>query len=649
MKLEIDTCESLLVHDTVIQNNPTNEVNITITAYSDYIMILLKLFFIATLAYEINSVFVIKTLDKYIYTDATSSIKYEYNSQHGFRIPDNSQQSTEDEISNSKANLGRGTHGGIACGACTVLLGMGEQLADINNETLAEGLERLCIYLPSPLSTDCINVVLTLGPAILDFLRNSSTPDSVCYSVGLCEADPHVCNLFPAPAMQRSSLHSKFYLNAQQKRDVTESMVKAFPWLCYIPGVSQICEAFERTFHDLVPGLDIDEDGFSPAETFRGALWRGRDCHDGKADIHPGRRPTDSDRYIDSNCNGIFGVNKLTGLPWEEELCDGTAAKGIIYLGDSVGAHFHMPPQWFSPGEMTSTTFTNITEVITNEGDWPHLGFATGFRNSSMNDLIDGKVDSIYLRLLSRNRCIHRDYQNLARNGANSTDTLFYIKALAQSKRDMPAIVFYALIGNDVCTEKPDPDAMTTKQKFLNNTLTVLDILEKQLAPGSHVVLVGLIDAGFLYDAMSERVHPLGKINNNVRYKDMYRWFNCMEIGPCAGWLNPDKQLREKTSTRSKELSQVLADVAATRKYYKFDVTYIDNPFHQVIDNWVAGGGQVHQLVEPVDSLHPTQVAQSLIAEQVWSDLERKAPHILGPVNPNNQMIQELFGDQGGH
>ena len=36
---------------------------------------------------------------------------------------------------------------------------------------------------------------------------------------------------------------------------------------------------------------------------------------------------------------------------------------------------------------------------------------------------------------------------------------------------------------------------------------------------GSHVVLVGLIDAGFLYEEMGERVHPLGKVGNNIRYK----------------------------------------------------------------------------------------------------------------------------------
>ena len=36
---------------------------------------------------------------------------------------------------------------------------------------------------------------------------------------------------------------------------------------------------------------------------------------------------------------------------------------------------------------------------------------------------------------------------------------------------------------------------------------------------GSHVVLVGLIDAGFLYDAMAERYHPLGAYNKNIKYK----------------------------------------------------------------------------------------------------------------------------------
>jgi hypothetical protein len=31
-----------------------------------------------------------------------------------------------------------------------------------------------------------------------------------------------------------------------------------------------------------------------------------------------------------------------------------------------------------------------------------------------------------------------------------------------------------------------------------------------------------------------------------------------------------------------------------------------------VIDDWLDGGGELWQLIEPVDSLHPTQYAQSM-------------------------------------
>ena len=50
--------------------------------------------------------------------------------------------------------------------------------------------------------------------------------------------------------------------------------------------------------------------------------------------------------------------------------------------------------------------------------------------------------------------------------------------------------------GNDVCTTKEDPSEMTSEEQFLNNTLTALNFFETRLAPNSHVILVGLIDAG---------------------------------------------------------------------------------------------------------------------------------------------------------
>ena len=92
--------------------------------------------------------------------------------------------------------------------------------------------------------------------------------------------------------------------------------------------------------------------------------------------------------------------------------------------------------------------FTNLTDVVSREADWPDVGFATGYRNSSMPSIIDGATDSLYLRLRERNLCNHRDYHNLARNGANSSDTLYYMKAMGREPRDLPAILFYSLIGN---------------------------------------------------------------------------------------------------------------------------------------------------------------------------------------------------------
>lgn len=43
------------------------------------------------------------------------------------------------------------------------------------------------------------------------------------------------------------------------------------------------------------------------------------------------------------------------------------------------------------------------------------------------------------------------------------------------------------------------------------------------------------------------------------------------------------------------------------------------------------------------------QLAQPLITEVLWKNIMQKFPYIVGDENPNNDKIQELFGDQGGH
>jgi acyloxyacyl hydrolase len=215
---------------------------------------------------------------------------------------------------------------------------------------------------------------------------------------------------------------------------------------------------------------------------------------------------------------------------------------------------------------------------------------------------------------------------------------------------DKPAIVVYSMVGNDVCNGMEDTVAhMTSVEEFHTNVLSTLDFLQGTLPAGSHVILVGLIDGSLIYKAMAQRLHPLGLLKQDLTYADVYDWFNCMEIGPCHGWMSRNATLRAITTAHAQRLSKVLMTIAEKQRFTRFDVHYMPNPFQQVIDRWVAKGGQLWQLIEPVDSLHPTQVTQAMIAESMWTHLEQHYPHVLGPVNERNERIAQLFGDQGGH
>ena len=64
------------------------------------------------------------------------------------------------------------------------------------------------------------------------------------------------------------------------------------------------------------PVFDEDGDMFSSYETLRGHHWRGQDCDDTHNGIFPGR--LDLDIAADNNCNGIYGVDPATNVPYEK-------------------------------------------------------------------------------------------------------------------------------------------------------------------------------------------------------------------------------------------------------------------------------------------------------------------------------------------
>ena len=187
--------------------------------------------------------------------------------------------------------------------------------------------------------------------------------------------------------------------------------------------LDEILDHIFNDFGDLhMPLFDPDRDGFSgDSDGLRGKWWRGEDTSPLEADIYPGRKPQNEDRVIDSNSNGVFGVDEH-GVAYERLYCDNHPPVGVAILGDSAGAHFSLPPSWFRPTEFNEKTFNNLFMLLLNELDWPQLSWITGFKGNCWEtgpkSWVEGKyVDSIYSRLVERNRCNLNDFINQANNG----------------------------------------------------------------------------------------------------------------------------------------------------------------------------------------------------------------------------------------
>lgn len=546
-------------------------------------------------------------------------------------------------------------NGGVACAACSILVGLAEQLSEIYNETITESLARFCSYLPSnDLQELCKVLVDEYGPGIIHLIEAKETPDVACYGVGLCKHDtPNTCHLFPFPTTsltdQRLRLLSAIKL-AEQSRG--RPYKEIFKGICDDPLFKQICNIIERFGNDHEPLVDIDGDHFSREETFRGTSWRGKDCNDFDSKVYPGRRTINGDKDFDSNCNGIFGIDTSTGRTFEEQWCNGTGQMGVVVLGDSVGAHFHIPPEYLTAKDLSVDTFTDLLFILENEFDWPMLSMTTGHFNSSRwKNSITGPMDSIYSRMVQRNRCNHRDYQNIAVNGARSSSmNRTIVRSLARhQKLDYPLMIILELIGNDVCSSHHDTTHMTTPQEFHDNYLSIFKYLDSVLPKGSIVLVSGLVDGRILYDSLHDHIHPIGSLRGDVTYTQMYEFLNCLEVSPCFGWMNANETWRNITTERAEQLNKVLRELVSNATYNNFELRYHDLPTTEVFNSWVSRGGKAWQLIEPVDGFHPNQLANALTANVTWGMFETLFANALPSVNPYNDLIVKKFGDQGGY
>lgn len=150
---------------------------------------------------------------------------------------------------------------------------------------------------------------------------------------------------------------------------------------------------------------------------------------------------------------------------------------------------------------------------------------------------------------------------------------------------------------------------MTTPEEFYQNVVTATDYLDTQLPMDSNVIFMGLADGLILFNAMHDRIHPLGELRQDVTYENLYDYLNCLEISPCWGWLNSNATVRLETQRIANELSAVYQQVIAQNSYSHFNMTYIDCPVKEMVDVWESQGGEAWQLIEPVDGFHPNQVS----------------------------------------
>lgn len=531
---------------------------------------------------------------------------------------------------------------GNVCVGCTIILGL---LLGDSKPVPPPALRGLCSRSLISGIGDVTGVCEALAQhhvasAVVEHAAAGLGPDQICRLISLCTGPQRTCTLY-----QQGDIASILQGNVHSAQAMASAASAGLAVAAAVPP--------QRT---LLPWFDRDRDRFSTYPGLRGSHWRGKDCDAKNADVHPGRRTGDGS----ASCNGINAT-------MQERLCGGSDRRGVALLGDSAGAHFSVP--FHHTANWTIDDWARLGE---DELDYPQCSWSTGhlLPNATGANASSASgcpysplpLDSIYLRLRARNRCNHRDYQNIGVNGARSTSMMrantsndsSIITSLARdADDDFPLLVFYALVGNDVCNPHTNQTApMTSPQEFEERVTDAMRYLNATLPVGSHLVFVGLLDGQMMWNTMHDRVHP-GL--SPIRYGRLWDYLSCLESNPCWGWLNSNATWRNYTSARAAALNDVYRRIVAASPPPSpssplASVTYLDYPVtQQTANEWAARGLDPALLFEAVGGGHPSQSSNAIVAKALWQALEATNPAALGAPNPHNDEIERLFGDQGGY
>lgn len=534
------------------------------------------------------------------------------------------------------------------CAICTIFVGLVEVMAQTNGYDIKTAADNLCIDATAQwLAPLCQDAVVNVIPTIQKDYDAKIVPDVTCRTMGMCTGFEQ-CTFYQnwpiSPSVHEERLHAHKLATQGMRKGKSNGHGRLFESLAmWLHGPEEtLRRAREAQNVQFKPIFDADQDAFSSLPTIRGSDWRGKDCNDNDANVYPGRSVDTAGPLADHNCNGIQGV-AADGQSYEDKFCANSSQRGIIIFGDSATAHFRIPPAWLTAQEINAHTYDNLTLLVEDELDWPQCSWSTGHADMASCPPSAASFKSIYERVRERNLCNHRDFQNMGVNGATVSDipppTGQATQIHYRNGTDQPAIVFIAMIGNDVCGKHP-----TEPADFLASVTASLQFLDTVLAPGSHVLFFPIVDGRILYNTMHDLTHPLGE-----KYSTFYEYLMCLDISPCIGWMNTNETVRNATWERVQELNAVYPQVVADQKYSNFDMHYLELNFDTVVQQWVAAGGSARDVIEPVDGFHPSQTGNALFAESAWSLMESFGEAVIGPINPNNAAIQAMFGNQGGH
>ena len=515
-----------------------------------------------------------------------------------------------------------------SCVVCTILVGMSEQYADIHHENIDDFImKEFCTLFPAEITAACNYVIKLVGPSIIHALTETKSGDQVCRKVNLCKNN---CTLFT------NVKHSEVRLSSNWAQYVSEGVFA--PQKLDTNPLIELLKYLKKVGDTKVPLVDNDGDHYSPSMALaRGYHWRGRDCNDLDAKIHPGRSV---DPYpgqaVDYNCNGISGKDPETGKDWKEVLCANTNEMGVIVIGDSAGIFAQIPNEFATAADWNKTTFANIIPTWLDQGGHPQFSAYTGYEDEGYH----GPVHSVYKYLLERNRCNFRDYQNVAVSGAASGGTYDNAQLMNRNQTtDKPLLVIMELAANDVCFGQG-----TAPEDFRKNILRILDWLDTVLPAGSHLVSIGLVNGSVVHDIMGTRTHPMG-----MPFNDFYDYLNCVGVDLCENYLTSNVTHIQQTVAKAMALNKVYEEIFSNYTAKNYDFVHYDFPAAWVIEKWTSQGGDPFDLISHVDGFHPSQIFNMLLGDYLWENIMKDHPEWIGPVNPNNDRIKQLFGDQGGY